>query len=64
LYDATKNAKPKQKGKMMETGTGGPSDKGKPSGKISVDEAMKLKKVDYARYKQLLMADKIDLETI
>lgn len=59
LYDATKNAKPKSKGKQMETGTGGPNDKGKKSGILTVEEGRKLRQADYGKWKQLLAKGKI-----
>jgi len=55
-----KAEKPKNKGNMFESGTGGPEEKPKEPGKISLDEAMKLKKVDYGKYKELLIAGKIE----
>jgi hypothetical protein len=52
------------KGKMFETGSGGPNTKQKPiSDKISVDEAAKLMKSDYKKYKELLLAGKIEQVT-
>jgi hypothetical protein len=60
LFDAGKERRP-NKGKMFETGTGGPSDKGKPkSDKISLEEARTLRNADYAKYKEYLKAGKID----
>ena len=57
-----KDAKPKNKGAMFETGTGGPNDKIKPkSDKIGIEEASKIKATDYKRYVQLLRSGKIDL---
>ena len=58
--DETKPAK--KKGKMFETGTGGPSKKSKRSDKISVDQASVLKQTNYAKYKRLLIAGKISTE--
>lgn len=53
----------KNKGKMFESGTGGAKDKGntKP-GMVSVDDAAKLKKTNYNKYKELLKAGKISDE--
>ena len=52
--------KPKNKGKMFETGTGGPATKSKPkSDKISIEEARSLRETDYSKYKELLKAGKI-----
>jgi hypothetical protein len=60
LFDVSKERKP-NKGKMFETGTGGPSDKGKPkSDKISLEEARTLRNADYAKYKEYLKAGKIE----
>ena len=53
----------KNKGKMFESGTGGAKDKGNTNtGMVSVDEAAKLKKTDYNKYKELLKAGKISDE--
>ena len=60
LYDVGK-MRPKSKGQMFPTGSGGPNDKMKPkSDKISLTEARQLMKNDYNKYKELLMAGKID----
>lgn len=54
--------KPDNKGAMFETGSGGPNDKPTPkSDKISLAEAGKLMRTDYAKYKEYLLANKIDL---
>ena len=46
---------------MFEQGTGGPTDKPKLKGdKITLEEAMQLKKVDYKKYKEMLVAGKIE----
>ena len=51
----------KNKGKMFEVGSGGPNEKLKTKGdKISLDEAAKLMKTDYKKYKELLLSGKID----
>lgn len=48
------------KGKMFERGSGGPNEKPKQNdGTVSLEEAMKIKKTNYAKYKELLMAKKI-----
>ena len=53
--------KVKNKGKMMEVGSGGPNEKLKTKGdKISLDEAAKLMKSDYKKYKEFLLSGKID----
>lgn len=63
LYDVSKNAKPKNKGKMFETPKGGPSDRGKPrDGKLSVMDSRALMKTDYKKYVRLLKEGKISLE--
>jgi len=60
LFDVQTNKPAKNKGKMFETGSGGPSDKTKPkSDKISVEQGAILKQTDYNEYKRLLMAGKI-----
>lgn len=59
LFDAEKQSKPKQKGSMFETGTGGPNDKAK-TDKLTVAESQQLMKTDYNKYKELLKAGKID----
>lgn len=62
LHEQGKNAKP-NKGAMFETGSGGPNDKPQPkSDKITLDEARKLKAVDYNKYKEYLMAGKIEID--
>ena len=64
LHEKAKG-KIKKKGKMFESGTGGPSTKPKVKGdKISINEARLLMKNDYKKYKQLLLAGKIDTSTI
>jgi hypothetical protein len=56
---------PTKKGKMFEKGTGGSKDKMKPpSDKISIDQAIDLKKRDYRKYVELLKAGKIELGEI
>lgn len=51
--------KEKKKGAMFPTGTGGPAGPAKDAGKLSIDEAIELKKTDYPKYKKLLLAGKI-----
>lgn len=64
LWEAGKTIK-KNKGKQMETGTGGPNDKPDLKGdKISTKEAASLMKKDYKKYKELLLAGKIDTSDI
>lgn len=61
IHDMSTKVKPKSKGKMFETGSGGPNDKIKTKGdKISIDEAAKLMRTDYKKYKQYLVSGKID----
>jgi len=58
--EAAKNAKPKQKGQMFERGTGGPNDAPKPkSDKLSVEEADRLMRTDYKKWRQLLSEGKL-----
>jgi hypothetical protein len=62
LYHSSK-ANPPKKGKMFETGTSGSNEKYQPSsGKISIDEARELMKRDYKKYKELLLAGKIQTD--
>ena len=61
LYDASIKPSSKKKGSMFESGTGGPTTKGKPaSNKISVEEARDLRKHDYKKYSQYLREGKIE----
>jgi len=65
LFSIEKSAKPKNKGAMFETGTGGPNDKSKAEdGKISVDEARELRETNYKEYRKLTKADKVRLDDI
>jgi len=57
LY-SVKTEAPK-KGKMFETGTGGPAAKPKPK-KIPIEEAALIRKTDYNKWKRLLKAGKIE----
>ncbi len=60
LHDMS-TRKVKNKGKMMEVGSGGPNEKIKTKGdKISLDEAEKLMRTDYKKYKEYFLAGKID----
>lgn len=64
LYDMSKVVKT-NKGKMFETGTGGPNERPRPKGdKISLSEARVLMKSDYKKYKEFLIAGKIDMSTL
>lgn len=61
----TEKGKPVKKGKMFESGTSGPNATPKPpSDKISLADAQVLMKQDYNKYKSLLKAGKIDLNSI
>jgi len=61
LYEQSKTAKPKSKGSMFPTGSGGPNDKGaKKDGKISVAESEVLRKTNYEKYKRYLKEGKVD----
>lgn len=64
LFDATKEA-PKKKGSMFEKPGGGDGKKGesKPE-KISMADADKIRINDYAEYKRLLRAGRIDMDSI
>jgi hypothetical protein len=65
LYDMSKSTKPKSKGRMFETGSGGPNEKIKPKGdKISLAEARTLMKNNYKKYKEYLTSGKIDMSTL
>lgn len=59
--EEAKKTKPKNKGAMFETGTGGPNGKDKPkSDKISIEQARILRQTDYKKYLDYLRAGKID----
>lgn len=61
LYEVDSTKPAKKKGKQLETGTGGPNKKSKPSSnKISIADAAILKKTNYRAYVDALKADKID----
>lgn len=49
-----------KKGSMMETGTGGPIKTKPKSDKISLEEADVLREKDYAKYKEMVIKDKIE----
>jgi len=64
LYDESKKVK-KNKGKMFERPTAGPSSTPKPkSDKITVEEARTLRTHNYKEYRRLLQEGKIDLSTL
>ena len=58
VFSTKATVKPK-KGKMFETGTGGPPSKPKPK-KISFEDAALIKKNDYNKWKRLLKAGKLE----
>jgi len=63
LWDENKamSSKPKNKGSMFETGTGGPNDNPQPKpDKISIEEARVLRQSDYGKWKEYLKAGKIE----
>lgn len=60
LYTMETNKPAKKKGKMFPTGTGGPVGKPKTPGKISIEDAIQLRKTDSKKYKELMLAGKID----
>lgn len=63
LYNTEKARPQKKKGKMFETGTGGPTAPPKKGrGKISIEEARILRTTDYKKYIQYLKAGKIATE--
>lgn len=56
-------SKPSNKGKTIETGTGGSNTKAKPvDDKISLEQANQLMKTNYPKYKELLLAGKIKMD--
>ena len=62
LHDMEVNKKPKIKGKMLETGSGGPNGSPKlKSDKLTVEQGMALRQSNYAKYKEYLIAGKIAL---
>ena len=65
LYDQSKRAKPKSKGKMFETPTAGPSSQPKPkSDKISVEEARTLRNTNSKLWRKYVQEGKIDLSSL
>lgn len=58
LYNES-TKKVSNKGKMFENGSGGPKEVQRNDGMISLEEAMKLKRSDYPKYKEYLLAKKI-----
>lgn len=62
LHDLSVNAKPKSKGKMFETGSGGANEKPRTSDKLTMDEARNLMRTDYKKFKDLLIKGKIIMD--
>lgn len=60
LHEQSKG-KQTHKGRMFENGSGGPNEKPTPkSDKITLDEARKLRETDYTKYREMLIAGKIE----
>jgi len=60
LHDHSANQKP-NKGRMFEKGSGGPNDKPQlKKGTITLEEARQLRTTNYPKYKEMLMAGKIE----
>lgn len=60
LHQHSSGKKP-NKGKMFEHGSGGPNDRPQPkTGKITLDEARKLRETNYDKWKEYLNAGKIE----
>lgn len=60
LHEQQKNSK-QNKGKMFETALGGSNEKPTPkTDKISLEEARKLRETDFTKYKEMLVAGKIE----
>jgi len=62
LHDSTKKAKPKSKGSMFDSGTGGSSNKDKNAGKLSLTEGRRLMQTDYKEWRRLMNAGKIQMD--
>ncbi len=60
LYEQSKNKKPKKKGQMFPTGSGGSGRGKKNTGKVSFERGQYLKKYKHKEYKRLLKAHKIE----
>lgn len=60
LFDVQENKPAKKKGQMFEKGSGGPSKKSKPKGKLTIEEGAKLRKRDGAEFKRQLLAGNIE----
>ena len=60
LHEQSK-AKPNNKGRMFERGNGGPNNKLQPkSGKLTVEEGRKLRETNYSKWKEMMLAGKIE----
>src|SRR3990167_4128463 len=60
LHNHSSNKQP-NKGRMFDRGSGGPNDKPKlKDGKITLEEARKLRETDYGKWKEMLAAGKIE----
>ena len=62
LFSTTLPEPTKNKGQMFETGTGGEGKDKPKSDKISLDEARLLMQTDYNKYKEMLLAGKIEMD--
>ena len=60
LHEQSKGKK-ENKGRMFETGSGGPNDKGVPkTNKLSLEDARKLRETDYNKWRQALKEGRIE----
>ena len=60
-HDFEKSKPVAKRAAMFESGSGGPNDKPKPkTDKLTVDEGRQLMKTDYKKWKELLLANKIE----
>lgn len=60
LHEQERLKKPKQKGQMFETGTGGPNTNDTQKKKLSLEEGQKLMETNYDEYKRQLKAGNIE----
>lgn len=60
LHEQERAKKPKQKGQMFETGTGGPNTNDTQKKKLSLEEGQKLMETNYDEYKRQLRAGNIE----
>lgn len=61
LYEEETHRPIKSKGKMFDDGTAGPKEQPKKD-KLTIEEGAQLKKADYSKYKEMLIAGKIESE--